>query len=211
VRYPLPAQDLVALIIAVSFAAGLNVYATVATLGLLAHAGVLSLPDSLHLLSSWWTIGVSLALFAVEFFADKIPAFDLVWNALHTFIRVPVAALLAYRAASALTPVEQLAATLLGGLVAFAAHGGKTAVRAAVTPSPEPLSNAALSLGEDVFAVALTWLATRHPLLAGSVAAVLVLGIIVVIRWVWRWVARSLRGLFGTGPSSSAPHSTPLA
>jgi hypothetical protein len=196
VRYPLPAQDLVALIIAVSFAAGLNVYATVATLGLLAHAGMLSLPDSLHLLSSWWIIGASAALFAVEFFADKIPAFDLIWNALHTFIRVPIAALLAFRATSTLTPVEQLAATILGGLVALAAHGGKTAVRAAVTPSPEPFSNAGLSLGEDVLAVALTWLATRHPLLAGSVAAALVLTIILVIRWIWRWVGRSLRSLF---------------
>ncbi len=195
-RYPLPAQDLVALIVAVSFAAGLNVYATVATLGLLEHAGFLSLPDSLHLLSSWWIIGASGALFAVEFFADKIPAFDLIWNALHTFIRVPIAALLAFRATSTMSPGEQLAATILGGLVALAAHGGKTAVRAAVTPSPEPFSNAGLSLGEDVLAVALTWLATRHPLLAGSVAAVLVLTIILVIRWIWRWVARSLRNLF---------------
>lgn len=194
-RYPLPAQDLVALVVAVSFAAGLNVYATVATLGLLAHAGM-PLPDSLRLLSSWWIIGASGALFAVEFFADKIPAFDLIWNALHTFIRVPVAALLAFRATSSLTPGEQLAATILGGLVALAAHGGKTAVRAAVTPSPEPFSNAGLSLGEDVLAVALTWLATRHPLLAGSVAAALVLTIILVIRWIWRWVARSLRSLF---------------
>lgn len=194
-RYPLPAQDLVALVVAVSFAAGLNVYATVATLGLLAHAGM-PLPDSLRLLSSWWIIGASGALFAVEFFADKIPAFDLIWNALHTFIRVPVAALLAFRATSSLTPGEQLAATILGGLVALAAHGGKTAVRAAVTPSPEPFSNAGLSLGEDMLAVALTWLATRHPLLAGSVAAALVLTIILVIRWIWRWVVRSLRSLF---------------
>ena len=95
VKLPLPMHELVALIVAVSFAAGLNVYATVGTLGLLAHAGVLVLPDALHLLASWWVIGASAALFAVEFFADKVPAFDLLWNALHTFIRVPVAALLA--------------------------------------------------------------------------------------------------------------------
>ena len=130
-KLPLPGQELVALIVAVSFAAGLNVYATVATLGLLAHAGLLVLPESLHLLASWWVIGASVALFGVEFFADKIPAFDLVWNALHTFIRVPVAALLAWRATATLTPGEQLAATLLGGLIALAAHGGKIAARAA--------------------------------------------------------------------------------
>src|ERR1700752_14685 len=104
----LSGDELVALIVAVSFAAGLNVYATVATLGLLAHAGVLVLPASLHLLESWWVIGASAALFGVEFFADKVPAFDLVWHALHTFIRVPVAALLAWRATATLSPGEQL-------------------------------------------------------------------------------------------------------
>ena len=191
-KLPIPGQELVALIVAVSFAAGLNVYATVATLGILAHTGVLVLPDALHLLASWWVIGASIALFGVEFFADKIPAFDLVWNALHTFIRVPVAGLIAWRATATLSPQEQLLATLLGAGIAFAAHGGKTAVRAAVTPTPEPVSNIGLSLGEDVVAISLTWLATRHPYLAGVIAAVFVLIIVLLIRWVWR----ALRGLF---------------
>lgn len=191
-RLPIPGQELVALIVAVSFAAGLNVYATVATLGLLAHAGVVVLPDALHPLASWWIIGAAAALFAVEFFADKVPAFDLVWNALHTFIRVPIAGLLAWRATATLTPQEQLLATLLGAAIAFAAHSGKTAVRAAVTPSPEPISNIGLSLGEDVVAVGLTWLATRHPYVAGTIAACLVVLIVLLIRWVWR----ALRSLF---------------
>src|SRR5215470_7995139 len=95
--------DLVGLIVAVSFAAGLNVYATVATLGLLAHGHFLELPGGLHLLWSWWVIGAAAALFAVEFFADKVPAFDLFWDALHTFVRVPVAALMAYGATSQLS------------------------------------------------------------------------------------------------------------
>jgi hypothetical protein len=186
VKIPFHGQELVAMIVAVSFAAGLNLYATLATLGLLAHAGVLPLPEALHLLASWWVIGASAALFAVEFFADKIPAFDLVWNALHTFIRVPAAALLAWRATSTLTPGEQLAVTLLGGLIALAAHGGKTAARAAVTPSPEPFSNIGLSLGEDGVSIAITWLATRHPFVAASIAAAFVSIIILLIRWVWR-------------------------
>ncbi|HVT96954.1 MAG TPA: DUF4126 domain-containing protein [Acidobacteriaceae bacterium] len=193
-KLPLPGEDLVALIVAVSFAAGLNVYATVATLGLLAHAGVLVLPDALQLLASWWIIGASAALFGVEFFADKVPAFDLVWNALHTFIRIPVAALLAWRATATLSPAEQLGAALLGALIAFAAHGGKTAIRAAVTPSPEPFSNMGLSFGEDVLAIGLTWLATRHPLIAGSIVAVLVLVIVLLVRWVWRALRRLFRG-----------------
>jgi Domain of unknown function (DUF4126) len=188
----LPVSEWVALLIAVSFAAGLNVYATVATLGLLAHAGLLALPAGLHLLESWYVIGASAALFAVEFFADKVPAFDLIWNALHTFIRVPVAALLAYQATAALSPGEQAAATLAGGLIALAAHGGKTAARAAVTPSPEPFSNMALSLGEDVLAVFLTWMATWKPYVAGSIAVVLLLLIVLLVRWVWK----ALRALF---------------
>jgi len=188
----IPASELVALLVATSFAAGLNVYATVATLGLLAHAGVLPLPPALQLLSNWWVIAASGVLFAIEFFADKIPAFDLIWNALHTFIRVPIAALLAYRATATLSPWEQLAATVAGGAIALAAHGGKTAVRAAVTPSPEPISNWTLSLGEDGLAIFLTWFATQHPYAAIAIVALLLIVIIVLTRW----IVRSLRALF---------------
>jgi hypothetical protein len=188
----LPGNELVAALVATSFAAGLNLYATVATLGVLAHLDVLSLPPGLEVLSSWYVIGISGVLFAIEFFADKIPAFDLVWNTLHTFVRVPVAALLAYRATEALSPWQQLLATAAGGAIAFAAHGGKTAARAAVTASPEPFSNAALSLGEDALAISLTWFATRHPYWAAAIAALFVLIIVVLARW----VLRSLRALF---------------
>lgn len=188
----LTANELAALLVATSFAAGLNVYATIATLGLLARSGAVELPPALHLLTNWWVIAASAALFAVESFADKVPAFDLVWNALHTFIRVPIAALLAYRATAQLSPGEQLIAAAVGGVIALAAHGGKTAVRAAVTPSPEPLSNIGLSFGEDVIAVALTWFATRHPYIAAAV----VLWLLIVITVLVRWVMRSLRSLF---------------
>jgi hypothetical protein len=187
-----PASELVALLIATSFAAGLNVYATVATLGLLAHAGLLPLPPALQLLANWYVIAVSGVMFVIEFFADKIPAFDLLWNALHTFIRVPVAALLAYGATATLSPWEQLVATVAGGAIALASHGGKTAVRAAVTPSPEPLSNMALSLGEDGLAIFLTWFATQHP--HGAITIVCLL--LIVIAVLARWVVRSLRALF---------------
>jgi hypothetical protein len=188
----LPPHELVALLVAASFAAGLNVYATVATLGLLARAGMLPLPPPLQMLTSWYVIAICAVLFVIEFFADKVPAFDLVWNALHTFIRVPVAALLAYRATATLSPWEQLAATALGGAIALAAHGGKTAVRAAVTPSPEPLSNMALSLGEDALAVFRTRFALQHPYLAVTIVLLLLAMIAVFVRW----VVRSLRALF---------------
>lgn len=193
-RLTFPPAELFALLAAIGFAAGLNLYATVAALGLLARFGQLPLPPGLESLSSWVVIGASLALFAVEFVADKIPVVDLIWNALHTFIRVPVAGLLAYQATKQLPPGEQLLATLLGSLVAFAAHGGKTAVRAAVTPSPEPFSNIALSLVEDAVAVGLTWLATQHPYIAGAIAAGLVAAIVVTIRWVIQALGALFRG-----------------
>jgi hypothetical protein len=177
-------QEIVAIATVASFAAGLNAYATVATLGLLARAGVLQLPPALYLLDSWWVIGTAIGLFVVEFFADKIPAFDLIWNALHTFVRVPVAALLTYGATAQLSPTAQLVAAAAAALIALAAHGGKMAARAAVTASPEPLSNIGLSLGEDVIAVSLTWFATTHPYIAAGIVAVFLVIIVVMVRWV---------------------------
>lgn len=204
-------SQLVGLIVAVSFAAGLNVYATVATLGLLSHAGLVDLPSGLHLLSSWWVIAACGVLFAIEFFADKIPAFDLFWNALHTFVRIPVAALIAFGATSQLSPEKQLLATLAGAAIALAAHGGKTAARVAVTPSPEPFSNIALSTGEDALAVFLTWLATQHPLAAALIVAAFLAIIVVIVRWVFWAMSRAMKNLFrgvsGRGRNQSASQS----
>jgi hypothetical protein len=182
----LSGDALVAFLIAVSFAAGLNVYATVATLGLLARTGLLPLPGNLDLLGEWWVIGASSVLFVAEFVADKIPGFDLLWNALQTFVRVPIGALLAYAATDRLGPGWQLAAAAGGGTIALLAHGGKMAARAAVTPSPEPFSNFALSLAEDGFAVFITWLATHHPFVAAGLVLVLLAILVTVIRWILR-------------------------
>jgi hypothetical protein len=184
---------LAALVTASSFAAGLNVYATVATLGILARSGAIELPASLAPITDWWVIGASIALYAIEFVADKIPAVDLVWNALQTFVRVPVAAVLAYAASAQLSPAEQLVVTALGACVALLAHGGKTAVRVAITPSPEPFSNILLSVGEDVIAVSISWLAGRHPYWAAAIAVVL----LVIIVALMKAVLRAIRGAFG--------------
>jgi Domain of unknown function (DUF4126) len=181
-----------AILAAICFAAGLNVYATVASLGLLARAGTIVLPESLHALQSWWVIGGSAVLFVVEFFGDKIPAFDLIWNALHTFIRIPVAALIAYLATSQLSPGEQALCAMAGGVIALAAHGGKTAARVAVTASPEPFSNVASSLGEDAIAIFLVWFATKHPYAAASIVLVGLVVVVFTIRLVWR----AMRSLF---------------
>jgi hypothetical protein len=184
--------DILAIVIAGSFASGLNVYATVGTLGLLSRFHAFVLPPALHQLGSWPVISVAAALFSLELVGDKIPAFDLLWNALHTFIRVPIAALLSYGASQHLSPAAQIGAAALGGLIALASHSGKTALRAVVTPSPEPFSNIALSFGEDAAAISLTWFATKHPVIAGVIA---LLGVLLVI-WFLRLVIRSLRRLF---------------
>jgi uncharacterized protein DUF4126 len=183
--------ELTAVLVVVCFSAGLNVYATVAMLGLLSRAKLLMLPGSLHGVENWYVIGVCCLLFLVEMVGDKIPVFDLLWNAAHTFVRIPVAALLAYGATSGLPANEQLLATVFGALIAFLAHGGKVAARVAVTPSPEPFSNMALSLGEDASVILLTWLATRHPFAAASIVLVALAIIVAAIRA----VVRALRKL----------------
>lgn len=190
--FSLTGNDILAIVLAASFAAGLNVYATVATLGLLSHAHAFALPPALHLLGSWPVIIVCALLFGLEFVADKIPVFDLIWNALNTFVKVPVAALLAYGATQHLSPGMQAAATALGGVVALIAHGSKIAVRTAATASPEPFSNIALSVAEDIGAISLTWLATQHPIIAGSIAVVCLVLCVLAIRY----VIRALRRMF---------------
>jgi hypothetical protein len=190
--------ELTAILVVVSFSAGLNVYATVGMLGLLARFNVLALPLALHLLQDWKVIAICGVLFLLEFVGDKIPVFDLLWNAAHTFVRVPIAAFLAYAATSQLPQWEQIAATFAGGLIALAAHGGKTAARAAIVHSPEPFSNFALSSAEDALVIFLMWIVTRHP----YVASVIVMLALCVTAILIRFVVHSLRALFSDAEAS---------
>ena len=187
--------QVVSLVIGASFAAGLNVYAMLATLGFLGRFHVVDLPPALHRIENPWIIAAAVAMFVLHFFADKIPAFDLVWNALHTFIRIPLAALVAYAATSQLSPSLQIASTALAAVIAGVAHTGKFAARAAVTPSPEPFSNMALSAGEDAASIGLTWFATRHPYWSAAIAIALVIVAVVLIRM----FARAAMALFRRG------------
>jgi hypothetical protein len=188
--------NITALVIAASFAAGLNIYATVLTLGILARTQWVALPPGLDSLGHTWVIVVCAVMFGIEFIADKIPGFDLVWNALHTIVRVPIAALVAYHASSQLTPQMQILATTLGAAIALAAHGSKTALRTAVTPSPEPVSNIALSTTEDAVAVGLTWFATHHPVIAASIALLFLVAAAAAARALLRAIQRPLRRIF---------------
>jgi hypothetical protein len=201
--------NITALVIAASFAAGLNIYATVLTLGILARTHWVALPAGLNSLGHTWVIAVCAIMFAVEFVADKIPGFDVFWNVLHTAVRVPIAALVAYHASAQLSPQMQIIATGVGAAIALATHSSKTALRAVVTPSPEPVSNIALSSTEDVVAVGLTWFATHHPVVAASIAVALLAAAVLAARALLRAIQRPLRRLLGMPPAGAPVVSKP--
>lgn len=137
-----------------SWVAGINLYATVATLGLLSRFAHLKLPGELEVVTNWWVIGVALFLFVIEFIADKIQFVDSAWDIIHTFIRIPAGAVLAATAFGDFDRSVQVIALLLGGGLALSSHGTKAATRALINTSPEPVSNIVVSLGEDILAVA---------------------------------------------------------
>jgi hypothetical protein len=180
------------------FSSGLNLYATVATLGLLQRYGVLSLPPGLQVLSHPWVLGSAIALYLIEFCADKVPYFDTIWDVIHTFIRPPAAALLTYGAAVAAPAEWRWGAALLAGGVALTSHGTKASARAAANTSPEPFSNWILSFGEDVLAVWLTWMATSHPLATTIIVASLVAVSAILLYYLFRFARRALRQLFSS-------------
>jgi hypothetical protein len=194
-----------------SFASGLNLYATVAAAGLFQRFGIIHLPEPLQVLSHPMVLGVALALFVVEFVADKIPYVDSVWDAVHTFIRPPAAAFLSYSAFAGGVPEQwKIGAALLAGSVALTSHGAKATTRAAANVSPEPVSNWTLSLVEDSIAVFLAWFASAHPLLAAGLTAVLVILAIVLIWRLFRFF-RQVVSRFGRRPSGAETAATPTS
>ena len=180
------------------FSSGLNLYATVATLGLLQRFGVLHLPLGLQILSHPWVLAIAIALYLLEFFADKIPYFDTFWDALHTFIRPPAAALLTFAAAGGAPPEWRWAAALLAGGVALTSHGTKASARAAVNTTPEPFSNWFLSFGEDVLAVWLTWMATTHPVATTIIVVALVALCAFLLYHLFRFARRAFQRLLSS-------------
>jgi hypothetical protein len=177
------------------FSSGLNLYATISTLGLLQRFGIIHLPDSLQALSHPWVVSIAVALYVIEFFADKIPYVDTAWDAVHTLIRPPAAAILAYASAGAAPPEWRWGAALLAGGVALTSHGTKASARAAANMSPEPFSNWTLSFGEDVLAVWLTWMASVHPRATIIVVSLLVVLAGFLLFQLFRFLRRALQRL----------------
>jgi hypothetical protein len=184
------AIETLSLALGAAWTAGINLYATVAVLGLLQRYELVGrLPGGLEALDNWWVIGAALFLYAVEFVADKVPYVDTVWDAVHTFVRVPAGAALAVAATADLDPSVRVVAFLLGGGLALSTHGTKATARAAANASPEPFSNWALSLVEDVLAVGAVVLAVLHPL---AILAVIVI-FLLLLAWILPKVVRALR------------------
>lgn len=200
---PAPVADQVpalALAAALSWGAGLRLYLVVFAFGLLGRLGWWPLPENLELLAHPVVLAASGFMSIVELAADKIPWIDSAWDAVNTFIRIPAGAALAAAVFGDAGAAWTLAAALLGGTLSATTHFAKSGTRAAVNTSPEPLSNLALSLGEDAGVLGGLWLALAHPLV--FLAALLVFLVAAVL--LLRAIARGLRRLFGTGRAPSA-------
>ena len=185
---------------------GINLYATVLTLGLLQRFHWLQLPEEWRLLGENWVLVLAGVLFLVEFVADKIPWVDSSWDAVHTFIRVPAGAVLMASAFVNLDNATRLAAALLGGSLALTTHGAKATARLAVNASPEPFTNIGLSLIEDMVTVFLLGLAATHPWLAAALLILLLIVCLFVISTLFKFtrlVLRRLQGWFGGKPAVS--------
>jgi uncharacterized protein DUF4126 len=177
-------------LVPLAVASGLNVYATVAVLGLCQHFHLVELPDQFRAFDHPAIIGIAIAMYLVEFVADKIPWFDSVWDAVHTVVRPVGGALVAVNAIGAASPLATALAALLGGSIAMTTHVTKAGTRAAVNTSPEPFSNWLLSLTEDAVAIGLSYAALKHPYPAAAVAIVLLVLFIMTASFIVAWVRR---------------------
>jgi hypothetical protein len=186
-----------------AWVSGINLYASVATLGLLGRFAHLQLPGDLSLLTGWWVIGVALALYLIEFIADKIPVVDSAWDAIHTFIRVPAGAALAAASFGDYDKGFQLVAFLLGGGLALSSHGTKAAARMVVNTSPEPVTNVAASLGEDVLAVGSVLLAAFYPVVLFIVVVTGLIFSLFLLPRIVRYFRSLLAKLRGKPPAPS--------
>jgi hypothetical protein len=182
-----------ALAMGTAWVSGINLYAAVATLGLLGRFANLQLPGELSVLTNWWVIGVALALYLIEFIADKIPVVDSIWDIIHTFIRIPAGAVLAAAALGDFDKGVQVVAFMVGGGLALSSHGTKAATRAVLNTSPEPVTNVVASVGEDVVAVSSVVLAAFYPII---IIIVVVLGLLISII-VLPKIVRYFRGVIG--------------
>ena len=204
---------IIALTMGAAWAAGINLYAAIATLGILSVTGNITLPPDLQVLANPLVIGAACLMFAVEFVADKMPGVDSGWDTIHTFIRIPAGALLAAGAVGEVDPAVSLAAALLGGALAAGTHGIKAGSRLLINTSPEPFTNWTASIMEDLVVIGGIWTAVNHPWLFLVMLGLFILLMIWLLPKLWRGIkmlAAKIKGLFASRQPSPPP-SPPLA
>ncbi|WP_035215859.1 DUF4126 domain-containing protein [Desulfobulbus elongatus] len=201
-----PITGTLALATGLAWASGINLYAALLVVGLLAANGAIPLPPDLQVLAHPWVIGAAATMYLAEFLADKVPGVDSVWDSLHTLIRIPAGAVLAAGAIGEVDPAVTAVAALVGGTVSAGAHALKAGTRILVNASPEPFSNWALSIGEDAAVLAGLWIAVTHPWLFLVCLGLFVLACLCLLPLLWRGIrhlVRRLTGLFG--PAARPP------
>jgi len=206
--------QLVALAATLGWASGIRLYAVLFIVGGLGYLHWVDLPGGLTVLAHPWVLAASGFMFCVEFFADKIPGVDTLWDTVHTFIRIPAGAALAASVFGDSSTAATLAAAIVGGSLAAGSHVAKTGSRAVINTSPEPFSNWAASVGEELVVGALLWLAFEYPVAALIVLAVLIVLMIWLIPKVWRFLKRLFGRLTGGAPgarSRAGPTTNPPA
>ncbi len=184
--------QIIALTMGAAWASRINLYAAVFMLGFLGSKGYVVLPPDLQVLSDPLVMFAAGLMYCVEFFADKTPGVDTAWDALHTFIRIPAGAVLAMGAVGPTDPAVELAAFLIGGTLAAGSHAAKAGSRLIINTSPEPVTNWAASIAEDVLVVAAIWTALYHPWLF----LLLLLGFVLVMAWLLPRIWTALKSLF---------------
>jgi len=204
--------ETIALTLGIGWASGINLYAAIATLGLLGASDAMMLPPGLELLSHPAVIGAAILMYCVEFFADKVPGVDTGWDAIHTFIRIPAGAVLAAAAMADVAPGAEFAAIIvgggLGGTMAAASHATKSGGRMLINTSPEPFSNWAASIAEDIAVIGGLWLALANPVLFLVLLALVVVAMVWLLPKIWRGVRllyARIRRWLGGAPIAAGP------
>jgi hypothetical protein len=199
-----------------AWTSGINLYATVAALGIASRAEMIQLPPDLQVLGHPAVIAIACIMYFIEFFADKVPYVDSGWDALHTFIRVPAGAILAARSLGDMNPALELVAVLAGGSIALAAHGTKAATRLAINASPEPFSNWTASVAEDISVFGSIWLMFNHPVIMMILVLVFLALAVWLVPKIFRFIKRGfqalrdrMRGVKPDQPASTDPPALP--
>lgn len=203
-----PIVKIIALTMGVAWASGINLYAAILVLGLLGASGNMVLPPDLQVLMTPLVIAAAGFMYMVEFFTDKIPGVDTGWDAVHTFIRIPMGALLAAGAVGDMNPAMALAAAIVGGGLAAGTHAAKSGTRVLINASPEPFSNWIASLIEDFTVIAGLWIALNYPWVFIGLLIVFILIVVWMMPKIWRGIKAlldRLRRLFGGAALDTLP------